>query len=90
MPPIRDRYVARVRNCARCGQTHTGLEAKRFVRPIFDDDGYDLVFTHWATCPITGDPILIADRPTEPPAHEQDGVLANMHLEDPDDDWPAL
>ena len=42
-----------IRNCARCGQDHE-LEFRRFQRPM-QRTGY----THWATCPTTGEPIIM-------------------------------
>lgn len=50
--------VVAVKNCARCGQNHPdGLEFKQFLQPVIDDDG--TVWNYWATCPVTGDPILM-------------------------------
>lgn len=45
-----------VRHCSRCEQDHQQLEAKEFMIPIDDSDG---PWTHWARCPISGDPILV-------------------------------
>lgn len=53
--------VLGVQNCARCGEDHAELNYVRFVRPIEDDDG--TVWAWWATCPNTGDPVLMRDFP---------------------------
>ncbi len=48
--------------CARCGDDHKNLSTIAFFRPILDHkDG--LAWRWWATCPTTGDPILIANAP---------------------------
>lgn len=51
-----------VRWCARCGGDHPNLTFERLDRHV---DG-DPPMTHWASCPATGEPILmrIAERPT--------------------------
>lgn len=48
-----------VRNCARCRSEHE-VEYHEFDRPLPDVDG---AFTHWATCPNSGDPILMRITP---------------------------
>jgi hypothetical protein len=40
-------------NCARCGLDHENVQARPFARPPAKRH------THWATCPVTGEPILI-------------------------------
>jgi hypothetical protein len=56
--------VGTIVGCVRCGGTH-GATAYYFASPPKD-------FTAWATCPVTGDPILIelpaAERGAPPPA----------------------
>lgn len=47
-----------VRGCARCGEDHPPLDVVAFWRPFEDADG---VWRWWATCPTTGDPILISN-----------------------------
>ncbi len=42
-----------VEGCARCGGTHSDLIVSEFQRT--PEGGW----THWATCPATGAPILI-------------------------------
>ena len=40
--------------CARCGGIHTEpLDWHKFVRPFLS------TYKYWATCPTTGDPILM-------------------------------
>lgn len=48
-----------VRQCARCGQDHEEIVYKQFERPVEDTDG--TVWNWWGTCPVTGDPILMAE-----------------------------
>lgn len=50
-----------VKGCARCGHDHDDLHYKRFVNPIYWDN--DIVYEWWATCPLTGDPILMTAIP---------------------------
>ena len=45
-----------VRSCARCGQDHEKLEFKLLTNPIPDGDFY---WTHWASCPTNGEPVLL-------------------------------
>lgn len=46
-----------VLRCARCGENHEHVLAKRFVgEPIVDEDG--TTWDRWGLCPKTGDPIL--------------------------------
>lgn len=49
----------KVGGCARCGDDHEDLDEIAFWRPSEDADG---VWRWWATCPTTGDPILIGNR----------------------------
>lgn len=46
-----------LKSCARCGGNHDSLEFKEFKIPIKDSDKE--TWTHWATCPSTGDPVLM-------------------------------
>lgn len=43
--------------CARCGQDHERLRFFQFQRPVVDNDG--TVWSHWATCPTYGEPVLL-------------------------------
>lgn len=47
-------------NCARCGQPHAGLVARRFERAFSPPECAPLSWTYWAACPTNGDPVLIA------------------------------
>jgi len=42
--------------CPRCKGAHV-LPTKKFTSPLIDANG--IMWTHWSTCPTTGDPILI-------------------------------
>jgi len=46
-----------IKRCARCGKNHQGLAVHSFDRCVVINP--EEVYTHWATCPRTGDPILI-------------------------------
>lgn len=57
--------VTSCKNCARCGGEHEGLQFKAFEQPFqpkeaVDRYGKQIVWSAWATCPVTGDPILQA------------------------------
>jgi hypothetical protein len=43
-------------NCARCGKTHAELTFRELARPCEE-------WTHWAPCPHTHEPILMALTP---------------------------
>lgn len=63
-----DRFIS-VNKCARCGEDHEDLRFAEFGLPIDPDSPNTL--THWATCPVSLDPILlrfIADTVQVPPA----------------------
>lgn len=56
-----------VRGCARCGEDHEHLEFQRFLSNPPEINGQAL--THYGTCPVTLEPILLAEnfeRSTEP------------------------
>ena len=44
-----------IRNCARCGGDHDGVEFKEFTIPPDD-----IEYTHYGLCPSNGEPILLA------------------------------
>lgn len=56
MPKMNADKEISLRNCARCGKTHY-VEWKELTRQIriFDQPH----ITHWAPCPINGEPILM-------------------------------
>lgn len=56
--------IVSIQSCARCGQDHTNLEFKQFTNPVEDSDG--TMWTHWALCPVNGEPILLKSKPQEP------------------------
>jgi len=56
---LEETVTANIVGCARChGPGHDQLEFQAFLHPVVEDGG--LVLTHWATCPITKEPILMA------------------------------
>lgn len=44
----------KIENCARCHGIHDSVEFKQLTNPT-EDNGY----THWASCPSNGEPILM-------------------------------
>jgi len=48
--------VSKLTHCARCDQTHFDLIFKPFTRPCE-------AYTHFAICPVTGEPILLQFTP---------------------------
>ena len=46
-----------VRHCARCDNTHLDLKFYQFGEPFICDCG--VVYSYWAHCPNTGEPILM-------------------------------
>lgn len=53
-----DEFTIDLEGCARCdGDGHPGLTFRRFARPIELPPVH--VLTHWATCPTTGEPIVL-------------------------------
>lgn len=52
-----DTRILNITGCARChGDGHKGLVFERLLHPV----EVDPPLTHWATCPTTGEPILMA------------------------------
>ena len=62
---------ANVVGCARCGGTHRGLVFKRMARPLAYPDDLGAL-THFAPCPVTGDPVLLGHTPDAPSHTERD------------------
>lgn len=60
---LRDAWVpvAKLTGCARCGEEHHELVFRPLVRAV-ERDG-DVIATHWAACPTSGDPILMITLP---------------------------
>jgi hypothetical protein len=46
-------YIVAVKNCARCHQDHDAVQFLRLRHPL-EVSG----MTHWAKCPVTGEPIM--------------------------------
>lgn len=49
-------FFTSIINCARCKGAHEKLEFKKFRNPIEVETH---VFTHWALCPTTEEPIVL-------------------------------
>lgn len=54
---VKQHTLKNVKKCARCGFDHENLPMYKFDRPIWVLPRIE--FTHWCTCPVSGDPILI-------------------------------
>jgi hypothetical protein len=67
--------VKKIKNCARCGETHHGLDFKVLVRPIDE-------YTHWIACPTIGQPILMCVL-NEEPASFHEAVEEDKSAPDP-------
>ena len=50
MPSV---LIPKIRGCARCGGEHVHVIAQEFSRKETAPS------THWALCPVSGDPVLI-------------------------------
>lgn len=55
--PLPSQRVKLLKSCARCGGDHAGLAFRKLVHPIPSAVGGD--FTHFALCPLRGEPILM-------------------------------
>ena len=51
-----EEHTITVENCARCGGNHE-VSYKELERPFVESSGNE--WTHWGSCPVNGDPILI-------------------------------
>lgn len=47
-----------ISGCARCGEAHQDLEWFAFQNPVAPPEMAPFQWTHWAKCPVTGDPLL--------------------------------
>ncbi len=56
-----NQLIAIVRYCPRCGEPHKNLGYKQFKIAPASLAGTMVVATHWAMCPIMGEPILRLD-----------------------------
>ena len=59
-------WVLAVKQCARCGKDHAEVGMFPLSRPVVDDAG-GVVGTHWARCPVNGEPILMTFDATPSP-----------------------
>lgn len=48
--------IVDITNCARCGEDHAAVERHEFTQPM---NIMGVGFTHWASCPKNGEPIII-------------------------------
>lgn len=52
-----DEFTIDIQGCARCdGEGHLGLTFHRLRHPV---ELQGCALTHWATCPTTGEPIML-------------------------------
>ena len=52
-------HITAITGCACCGGNHEHLDARRMAQPFAPAEAGGLTWTHWAPCPMNGDPILI-------------------------------
>lgn len=50
-------FTGSISECPRCGDEHLDLHAVPFAKPPLMDETF---WTHWATCPKTSEPLMIA------------------------------
>lgn len=62
MRSLKAEIKANVKCCARCEANHGDLTFQTFRIPLHEEG---LLFTHWATCPTTQEPILMRFIATE-------------------------
>lgn len=62
-------FVVDVNGCARCHTDtgHPGVAFRAFTHPVTSEvgGGGDLLYTHWALCPTTGEPIMLRMVPSD-------------------------
>lgn len=46
-------------NCSRCGGSHDELALNKLTRSFAPPEAGGVEWTHWSTCPTTGEPILV-------------------------------
>ena len=64
MSEVKTQCVPLLTKCARCGGTHENLLFRKLRRPHVD--GLNEAWTHWALCPVSGEPILmLREKPKE-------------------------
>lgn len=69
-----------LRGCARCGHDHSDILWMPLTQPVEDPDGTK--WTHWASCPTNGQPILM--RATEEEPESKTAETAEKVVEQPD------
>lgn len=52
-----------VSGCSRCGEDHAHLPIDRLHRAHAPPEAAPVEWSHWATCPTNGQPILISFTP---------------------------
>lgn len=52
-------HITEIVGCARCDGNHEHLAARAMARPFAPAEAGGLVWTHWASCPTNGDPVLV-------------------------------
>lgn len=62
MTDVRLQDEVPLRHCARCNQDHP-VAWQQLTNPIEDKDGTK--WTHWAPCPVNGEPILMREARSE-------------------------
>jgi hypothetical protein len=53
--------VTPLRGCTRCGADHDSVSFVLLEQPVTNEVA--VLFTHWAPCPTTGEPLLLLSGP---------------------------
>ncbi len=53
-----NQYIGLVRRCPRCQEPHKNLCFKQYKIAPASFDGTTVVATHWAMCPVMGEPLM--------------------------------
>ena len=51
--------MERLCHCSRCDGTHDNVVFSKLTHPIIVDED-KAPFTHWASCPVNGEPIIVS------------------------------
>jgi|AntRauTorcE11897_2_1112592.scaffolds.fasta_scaffold03267_15 hypothetical protein len=59
---MKNSFQFSIKGCARCKEDYEDLTAKPFTHPV-EMVGEGIRFYHWATCPVTEEPIIVQGHP---------------------------
>jgi hypothetical protein len=73
--------ISNIKYCARCGGDHDKLEARPLAQPFAPSEAVGTTWTHWATCPTNGDPIMVRNDPDPQPPVLVDGMPRRIRVD---------